>query len=84
MSSVMRCTASAGSASSLSLIILQRISYGPLDVAGKSAARFGSTYILFLHTDVGGISLAVKQALSQQLLARTSIYAFTPYGDHHR
>ncbi|EFU2866542.1 MFS transporter [Salmonella enterica] len=48
--------------------LLQRISYGSLDVAGNLLYCFGSTYILYFYTDVAGISLAVAGVIL--LLAR--------------
>ena len=57
MSSVIEDTQSSGSAS---LPLLQRISYGSLDVAGNLLYCFGSTYILYFYTDVAGISLGLK------------------------
>lgn len=65
MSSVIEDTQSCGSAS---LSLLQRISYGSLDVAGNLLYCFGSTYILYFYTDVAGISLAVAGVIL--LLAR--------------
>ncbi|TNF73519.1 MFS transporter, partial [Salmonella enterica subsp. enterica serovar Heidelberg] len=56
MSSVIEDTQPSGSAS---LSLLQRISYGSLDVAGDFLYFFGLTYILFFYIDVVGISLAV-------------------------
>ncbi|POP41315.1 MFS transporter [Superficieibacter electus] len=41
------------------LPMIQRISYGSLDVAGNLLYCFGSTYILYFYTDVAGISLAI-------------------------
>lgn len=65
MSSVIEDTQPSGSAS---LSLLQRISYGSLDVAGNLLYCFGSTYILYFYTDVAGISLAVAGVIL--LLAR--------------
>lgn len=65
MSSVIEDTQSCGSTS---LSLLQRISYGSLDVAGNLLYCFGSTYILYFYTDVAGISLAVAGVIL--LLAR--------------
>ncbi|EAY5893328.1 MFS transporter [Salmonella enterica] len=48
--------------------LLQRISYGSLDMAGNLLYCFGSTYILYFYTDVAGISLAVAGVIL--LLAR--------------
>ncbi|EDJ7029172.1 hypothetical protein JIP49_003075 [Salmonella enterica] len=48
--------------------LLQRISYGSLDVAGNLLYCFGSTYILYFYIDVAGISLAVAGVIL--LLAR--------------
>ncbi len=65
MSSVIEDTQPSGSAS---LSLLQRISYGSLDVAGNLLYCFSSTYILYFYTDVAGISLAVAGVIL--LLAR--------------
>lgn len=65
MSSVIETTQST---SSDSLPLIQRISYGSLDVAGNLLYCFGSTYILYFYTDVAGISLAVAGIIL--LLAR--------------
>ncbi len=74
MSSVIEDTQPSGSAS---LSLLQRISYGSLDVAGNLLYCFGSTYILYFYTDVAGISLAVAGVIL--LLARI-IDDDPPYG----
>lgn len=50
------------------LPMIQRISYGSLDVAGNLLYCFGSTYILYFYTDVAGISLAIAGTIL--LLAR--------------
>lgn len=75
MSSVIEDTQSSGSAS---LSLLQRISYGSLDVAGNLLYCFGSTYILYFYTDVAGISLAVAGVIL--LLARIIDGIDAPYG----
>ncbi|KAA1148069.1 MFS transporter, partial [Citrobacter portucalensis] len=74
MSSVIEDTQSCGSTS---LSLLQRISYGSLDVAGNLLYCFGSTYILYFYTDVAGISLAVAGVIL--LLARI-VDDDPPYG----
>lgn len=65
MSSVLETDKSSASDS---LPLIQRISYGSLDVAGNLLYCFGSTYILYFYTDVAGISLAVAGIIL--LLAR--------------
>ena len=49
MSSVLETDKSSASDS---LPLIQRISYGSLDVAGNLLYCFGSTYILYFYTDV--------------------------------
>ncbi|WP_348250090.1 MFS transporter, partial [Salmonella enterica] len=65
MSPLIEDTQPSGSAS---LSLVQRISYGSLDVAGNLVYCFGSTHILYFYTDVAGICLAVAAVIL--LLAR--------------
>ncbi|MFP2423436.1 MFS transporter [Pseudescherichia vulneris] len=65
MSSLIESTQSSDADS---LPLIQRVSYGALDVAGNLLYCFGSTYILYFYTDVAGISLAIAGIIL--LLAR--------------